>query len=136
MFGFGQKENIELTPYLSLAVASVYMVSADGSLADEEMGQLISMFGGDENIIENSVEYIKQNDNLEENISKINEILNRDQKEIMLINLLDTLLADGDADENEKALFFMFSTAFGFEQSDLETYFDIISKKNNLGIFQ
>ena len=135
MFGFGQKD-IELTPYLSLAVASIYMVAADGSLADEEMGQLTAMFGGDENLIQEAVEFIKQNENLEENISTINKMLNNEQKEVMLINLLDILLADGEADESEKELFFMFSNAFGFDQSALEPYFDIISKKNNFGIFQ
>ena len=77
MFGFGQKD-IELTPYLSLAVASIYMVGADGELPDEEMGVLISMFGDDENIIQDAVEYIKQNENLETNISTINALLNNE----------------------------------------------------------
>jgi len=94
------------------------------------------MFGGDENIIQDATEYIKQNDDLENNISTINAMLNSEQKEIMLINLLDILLADGEADESERGLFFMFSAGFGFEQSDLETFFDVISKKNNFGIFQ
>ncbi len=134
MFGFG-KRDIELTPYLSLAVASVYMVAADGSLADEEMGQLISMFGGDDAIVQDAVEYIKQNDDIEETVAKISEMLNSEQKEVVVINLLDTLLADGDADENEKELFFMFSNSFGFEQSQLEVFFDVISKKNNFGVF-
>jgi len=135
MFGFGKKD-IELTPMLALAVSSVYMVSADGSLADEEMGQLVAMFGGDEGLVQDAVEYIKQNENIEETISKIANLLNHEQKEVLLINLLDTLLADGEADENEKGLFFAFADAFGFEQSRLENYFDVISKKNNLGIFQ
>ena len=135
MFGFGKKD-IELTPILSLAISSVYMVSADGNLADEEMGQLVAMFGGDEEIIENAVEYIKQNENIEETISKIGTLLNQEQKEVVIINLLDVLLADGEADENEKAIFFAFSEAFGFDQSYLEPIFDIISKKNNFSIFQ
>jgi len=134
MFGFGKKE-IELTPKLALVVGSIYMVGADGELADEEMGQLISMFGGDEDLIQNGIDYIEQNSNIEETISKIAGILNQEQKEVMLINLLDTLLSDGETAENEKELFFAFSKAFGFEQSQLETYFDVISKKNNLSIF-
>ena len=135
MFGFGNGE-IELNPMVALAVSSVYMISADGGLADEEMGAIISMFGGNDEIVENAVKYIEQNDNLEENIAKFNEILNREQKESLLINLLDILLADGEADEKEQTLFFMFANAFGFEQSELEPYFDIISKKNSLGLFQ
>jgi uncharacterized tellurite resistance protein B-like protein len=135
MFGFNKRE-IELTPYLSLAVASVYMVAADGHVADEEMGQLISMFGGDEALVRDAVEYIKQHNDLEGFIATANDMLNGEQKEVMVINLLDTLLADGHADESEKELFFMFANAFGIEQSTLETYFDIISKKNNFSIFQ
>ncbi len=135
MFGFGKKE-IELTPFVALTVGSIYMVAADGELADEEMGQLVSIFGGDESIVENGIEYIKQNQNIEETISKIAGILNQEQKEVMIINLLDILLSDGEADENEKNLFFAFADAFGFEQSYLEPIFDVISKKNNLSIFQ
>jgi len=134
MFGFGKKE-IELIPKLALVVGSIYMVGADGELADEEMGQLISMFGGNEDLIQNGIDYIEQNSNIEETISKIAGILNQEQKEVMLINLLDTLLSDGETAENEKELFFTFSKAFGFEQNQLETYFDVISKKNNLSIF-
>jgi uncharacterized tellurite resistance protein B-like protein len=133
MFGFG-KRDIELTPMLSLAVASIYMIAVDGSLADEEMGQLVATFGDNE-LVEDAVEYIKQNQDVEETISKISNLLNRDQKEVMLINLLDTLLADGEAEESEKELFFAFAHSFGFEQGDLEKFFDVISVKNNLGIF-
>jgi uncharacterized tellurite resistance protein B-like protein len=134
MFGFGKKE-IELTPKLALVVGSIYMVGADGELADEEMGQLISMFGGDEDLIQEGIDYIEQNNNVQETISKTAEMLNQEQKEVMIINLLDILLSDGEADENEKELFFAFSNAFGFEQNQIELYFDVISKKNNLAIF-
>jgi uncharacterized tellurite resistance protein B-like protein len=134
MFGFGKRE-IELTPYLSLAIASVYMVAADGELADEEMGTLIAMFG-EEEPIQDAVEYIKQNNDLEQNVANINNILNEEQKEVLLMNTLDLLLADGHADDNEKALFFTFSNAFGTEQSKLEEMFDFVSKKNNFSIFQ
>ena len=113
MFGFGKKE-IELTPKLALVVGSIYMVGADGELADEEMGQLISMFGGDEDLIQNGIDYIEQNSNIEETISKIAGILNQEQKEVMLINLLDTLLSDGETAESEKELFFCFFKGIWF----------------------
>jgi uncharacterized tellurite resistance protein B-like protein len=134
VFGFGKSE-IELTPYLSLAIANVYMVAADGHMADEEAGQLYAMFG-EEEIINNAIEYIKQNNDLEKFISDTNEMLNADQKETLLINILDTLLADGHADDNEKELFFMFSNAYGIDQAKLEQYFEFISKKNDYSIFQ
>jgi uncharacterized tellurite resistance protein B-like protein len=134
MFGFGKSE-IELTPYLSLAIANIYMVAADGEMANEEMGQLYAMFG-EEEIINDAVEYIKQNNNLEQFIADANGMLNDEQKEVLIMNILDTLLADGHADENEKELFFAFSNAFGIEQSKLENFFDLISRKNNYSIFQ
>jgi uncharacterized tellurite resistance protein B-like protein len=136
MFGFGKRE-IELTPYLALAIANVYMVAADGEMADEEAGQLYAMFGEDgEAIINDAIEYIKNNNNLEQFIADTNEMLNDEQKEVLIMNILDTLLADGHADENEKELFFAFSNAYGIEQSKLESFFDLISKKNNYSIFQ
>ncbi len=133
MFGF-MKRTVEFNPRLALAVASVYMVAVDGYLPEEEMGALVTMFGGDENVVENAVEYIKQNNNIETNISKVASVLNAEQREIVIINLLDVLLADGEASENEKELFFKFAEAFGFDQAKLEPYFDVISKKNSISL--
>jgi uncharacterized tellurite resistance protein B-like protein len=136
MFGFGGSSNLELNPYLGLAVSCVYMVAADGELSDEEMGALVSIFGGDEEIIDKAVKYIEQNNELEKLINDLNGMLNNEQKESLLINLLDLLLADGSADDNEQALFFKFAETFGFTQEQLEGHFDTIVSKNNKAMFR
>ncbi len=128
------KRNIELTPRLALAVASIYIISADGYIPDEEVGSLATIFGGDEGIIETAVEYVKQNSDAMTNVSKIANILSAEQKEIVIINLLDVLLADGEASETEKEIFFKFAEAFNFDQAKLEPIFDIISKKNSISL--
>jgi len=136
MFGFGGSRELELNPYLGLAVSSVYMVSADGEVPDEEIGALVVLFGGDQQIIEDAVEYIKQNNDLEELISNLSGMLNGEQKEALLVNLLDILLADGEANGSEQELFFMFADAFGFNQEQLEGHFNSIVLKNNKSIFR
>ena len=52
-----------------------------------------------------------------------------------MANLIDILLADGDADEEEQNLFFSFVEAFGISEDDIQPYIDIISVKNDLASF-
>jgi uncharacterized tellurite resistance protein B-like protein len=135
MFGFGSRD-LTLNPYLGLAASAVYMVAADGELPDEEIGALVVLFGGDQQIIEDGVEYIKQNNDLDGLINQLNGMLNGEQKEALLVNLLDILLSDGEANASEQELFFKFADVFGFEQSDLEGHFNSIVLKNNKAIFR
>lgn len=132
MFGGIFSGKIELTPRLALAVSSVYMIASDGVLAQEEIGSLIAMFGGDRKIIENAVKYIQQNSNIEVNISKIASILNNEQKEIIIFNLLDILLSDGEASEQEKQLFFAYVEIFKYDQAKIEQIYEIFAIKNSI----
>ncbi len=103
MFNFMQSK-IELTPRLALAVSVIYMIAVDGNIADEEVGSLTTMFGGDSTTIKNALKYIQQNNDVNTNIRNISSVLNAKQKEVAIINLLDVLLADGNADQSEQQL--------------------------------
>jgi uncharacterized tellurite resistance protein B-like protein len=132
MFGGIFSGKIELTPRLALAVSSVYMIASDGVLAQEEIGSLIAIFGGDKKIIENAVKYIQQNSNIEVNISKMASILNNEQKEIVIFNLLDILLSDGEASEQEKQLFFGYVELFKYDQAKIEQIYEVFAIKNSI----
>ncbi len=137
--GFFDKfsSNTELTPAIALATSMIYMMASDGEIDDEEMNYLavkLYAIGDAEELMSLSQKYSKKQ-NLEAFQKEANEKLTEDQKFTILANLIDILLADGDADEEEQNLFFSFSEAFGISQDDVQPYIDIISVKNDLASF-
>ena len=137
--GFFDKfsSNTELTPAIALATSMIYMMASDGEIDDEEMNYLVVKLyaiGDAEELIELSRKYSKKQ-NLEAFQKEANEKLTEDQKFTILANLIDILLADGDADEDEQNLFYSFVEAFGISEDDIQPYIDIISIKNDLASF-
>jgi len=137
--GFFNKfsSNTELTPAIALATSMIYMMASDGDIADEEMNYLavkLYAIGDAEALIDLSRKYSKKQD-LEAFQKEANEKLTEDQKFTILANLIDLLLADGEADEDEQNLFFSFVEAFGVSEDDIQPYIDIISVKNDLASF-
>ena len=137
--GFFDKfsSNTELTPAIALATSMIYMMASDGEIADEEMNYLavkLYAIGDAEELIELSRKYSKKQD-LEAFQKEANEKLTEDQKFTVLANLIDILLADGEADEDEQNLFFSFVEAFGVSEDDIQPYIDILSVKNDLASF-
>lgn len=137
--GFFDKfsSNTELTPAIALATSMIYMMSSDGEIDDEEINYLavkLYAIGDAEELMQLSQKYSKKQD-LEAFLKEANEKLTEDQKYTILANLIDILLADGDADEDEQNLFFSFVEAFGISEEDIQPYIDIISVKNDLASF-
>jgi uncharacterized tellurite resistance protein B-like protein len=137
--GFFDKfsSDVELTPAIALAGSMVYMMASDGELADEEMNYLIitlQSLGDPEELIKNASKYAKKHD-LETFQKEANAILNEEQKMTILANLVDLLLADGSAEEEEQELFFSFVNAFGVSEEDIQILIEVISTKNNYAIF-
>ena len=129
--------NVELTPAIALASSMIYMMASDGELAEEEMNYLfvtLQSFGDPQELVNSASKYAKKND-LESFQKEANELLNNDQKMTLLANLIDLLLADGSAEEEEQELFFTFADAFGVSEEDISVYIDIISVKNDFAIF-
>jgi len=137
--GFFDKfsSNTELTPAIALATSMIYMMASDGEIDDEEINYLavkLYAIGDAEELMSLSQKYSKKQD-LEAFQKEANEKLTEDQKFTILANLIDILLADGDADEDEQNLFFSFVEAFGISEDDIQVYIDIISVKNDLASF-
>ncbi|RUM68245.1 MAG: TerB family tellurite resistance protein [Sulfurovum sp.] len=137
--GFFDKfsSNTELTPAIALATSMIYMMASDGEIDDEELNYLavkLYAIGDAEELMSLSQKYSKKQD-LEAFQKEANEKLTEDQKFTILANLIDILLADGDADEDEQNLFFSFVEAFGISEDDIQVYIDIISVKNDLASF-
>jgi uncharacterized tellurite resistance protein B-like protein len=51
-------EPIQLTPMLSLAVALLYMMTADGDIEEHESSQLQAVLGGNDEALVLAMEYV------------------------------------------------------------------------------
>jgi uncharacterized tellurite resistance protein B-like protein len=137
--GFFDKfsSEVKLNPAIALAGSMIYIMASDGELAEEEMHYLVSTlqsFGDAEELVRSASKYAKKKD-LETFQKEANEVLNHDQKMTVLANLIDLLLADGRAEEEEQELFFSFVHAFGVSEDDIQPFIDVISIKNDFAIF-
>jgi len=137
--GFFDKfsSTVELNPAIALAGSMIYMMASDGELAEEEMHYLVSTlqsFGDPQELVDSAYKYAKKKD-LETFQKEANEILTHDQKMTVLANLIDLLLSDGSAEEEEQDLFFSFAHAFGVSEDEIQPYIDVLSVKNDFAIF-
>ena len=122
-------EPIELTPFLALAVALLYMLMADGEIDDHESSQLQAVIGGNQDVLELAFEYVETVE-LDQFIKDAIAILSNEDKLCILCNLCDCLLVDGVSEQVEEDLFLKISSAFGFSQKSFSTYYSAISLKN------
>ena len=97
-------EPIELTPFLSLAVALLYMLMADGAIDDHESSQLQAVIGGNQDVLELAFEYV-ETISLDQFLKDAPALLSNEDKLCILCNLCDCLLADGVCEQVEEELF-------------------------------
>ena len=60
--------------------------------------------------------------------------LNDAQRLCILLNMIDSAMADGEAEPGERDLIVRFQQAFGFDDSKLEPYFRTLVAKNERSI--
>jgi uncharacterized tellurite resistance protein B-like protein len=137
LFDMFKGKEIVMNPYLALCSSLLYMMSADGEVAAEEIGQLIGVLGDSQearDTLKDASEYCKKT-NVEQFLQEVPSMLSDVQKTSILLNVLDSLLADGDASPEEQELFFKFQEAFGFSEEDFKPFFEAIATKNDHSIF-
>ena len=134
LFDAFKSEPPKLSPRLALAVGLLFMMSADGEIESEEIGQLQSVVGGDGDLIQTAVKYIRSI-KYEQFLADASALLNSQQKLSVLINMADSLLSDGNADSAEQKTFSQALTAFGMTEDVFKSHFETIALKNNRSIF-
>ncbi|MEY4978559.1 MAG: hypothetical protein RLZZ352_829 [Pseudomonadota bacterium] len=123
-----------MTPKMALGASLLYMMSADGNVEQEEIGQLVSVLGGDRAALDNALKYVRKT-SLDTFLQTVPATLSEPQKRAILINLCDSLLADGSAASQEQALFARFMTAMGFSEEAFRPHFETIALKNDKSVF-
>ncbi|NDC09019.1 MAG: TerB family tellurite resistance protein [Oxalobacteraceae bacterium] len=125
----------ELTPKLSLAVGLLHMVNADGQVEAEEIGNVLQALGNDKALMDAAGRYARAKD-IDTYLAESAKMLNGDQKMCILLNLYDSLLADGVAAPEEQALFSRFLSAYGVSEQTIEPYTLGIALKNKREILE
>ena len=125
----------ELTPKLSLAVGLLHMINADGHVEAEEIGNVLQALGNDKALLDAAGRYARAKD-IDSYLTESAKLLNADQKMCILLNLYDSLLADGVAAPEEQALFSRFLSAYGVSEQSIEPYTVGIALKNKREILE
>ena len=125
----------ELTPKLSLAVGLLHMINADGQVEAEEIGNVLQALGNDKALMDAAGRYARAKD-IDSYLAESAKLLNADQKMCILLNLYDSLLADGVAAPEEQALFSRFLSAYGVSKQTIEPYTLGIALKNKREVLE
>ena len=119
----------DLTPHLAMAVSIVYMMSADGSIGQEEIGQLEAMVGEFEGLQEFALQFvrkIKRGDFL----SQAKHALDKPQRLCVLLNVCDSMMSDESVGMLEDKLFVTMLDAFAVKESAFKKYYEVLELKN------
>jgi uncharacterized tellurite resistance protein B-like protein len=146
LFDMFKDDNEEMTPHFAFAASLIYMIGADGTVANEEVGQLLSVLGGEDSdgvigvgannqqLLDRAFKYY-QKTKVDTFLSEATPVLTDAQKMCMLTNLLDSSLSDGTAAPEEQELFNKFLQAFGISEERFKPFFDVIALKNDRAVF-
>jgi uncharacterized tellurite resistance protein B-like protein len=120
----------KMSPQKALAVSLLYMMSADGTMAEEEIGQLNVVIGGSDGLLQAGLKYVRKI-KFQQFIAEAASILNPAQQLCILTNVCDSMMSDGEVAAVELDLFNRMLTAFGTTEEKFQSYFSILSRKNN-----
>lgn len=136
----------EMTPHFAFATSLIYMMGADGEMDQEEIGQLLAVIGGkkqgdtiyvggnNEEMFRRAIKYVQKN-SLDQFLAEAAPILTDAQKMCILVNLIDSSLADGEAEREEQEFFGKFLNAFNISEERFKPFFEVIVLKNDRSVF-
>lgn len=143
---FRNDSGTEMTPHLAFAISILYMMSADGEIDNEEVGHLLSVLGGEKRngvigvgaqnqaLLDAAIKY-SRNNSIDTFLKTVPPLLSDAQKMCILINLLDSSLADGTPEPEEQALFSKFLSSFGVSENRFRPFFEVIMLKADRTVF-
>ena len=134
LFDAFKSEPPKLSPRMALTLGLLYMMASDGEIEAEEIGQLQSVVGHDQDLINSAVKYLRSV-KYEQFLTEAAALLNESQKLCLLINMADSLLSDGRAEQSEQQAFGKALTQFGMTEDGFKHYFETLAIKNNRSVF-
>jgi uncharacterized tellurite resistance protein B-like protein len=136
MFGmFKSQTALDLTPRNALVVSLIYCMGADGEMDPEEIAHLVSVLGpgATRENLDACMKYSRAN-KPDVFLAAVSPKLNEAQKLCILLNMVDSAMADGEAEAEEQALFTRFQAAFGLSEEALRPHFQTLVAKNDRAV--
>lgn len=144
----GDKTGTEqgMHPHFAFVTSLLYMMGADGEYDHEEIGQLLSVIGGqkkgnkiyvggnNDDLMSKAIKYVNKN-SVDQFLREAAPVLTDAQKMCILVNLIDSSLSDGEAEIEEQQLFKKFLHAFGISEERFKPFFEVIVLKNDRSVF-
>jgi uncharacterized tellurite resistance protein B-like protein len=124
-----REERQAMTPHFALAASLLYMLTADGSIGAEEIGQLEAVIGEFEGLQNVALKYVRSV-KLKPFLDEASASLKREQKLYILTNVCDSMLSDGSVARLEDKVFISMVNAFGFDERSFAPYYQILETKN------
>ena len=124
-----REERQPMTPHFALAIALLYMLTADGSIGAQEVGQLEAVIGEFEGLQNIALKYVRAV-KLKQFLDESSALLRPEQKIYILVNVCDCMLSDGEVAHLEDKLFLSVLTAFGFTEKTFARYWQVLETKN------
>ena len=117
---------------LLLAAAVIYMGSASGDISREQWGQLHSVVGENEPLLDKALEKVRNTPIDDFLIELLEKLQTEEQKLCVLLNAYDCMLADEISTSEELLVFEKFKNSFALEIKDLDIFLSGILIKNNI----
>ncbi|MFL7899871.1 MULTISPECIES: tellurite resistance TerB family protein [Azospirillum] len=126
---------LDLTPRRTLVVSLIYCMGADGELDPEEVGHLLSVMGrsATREELDRCFKYARSTPP-DAFLAAATPNLNEQQRLCILLNMLDSAMADGEAEQGERDLIARFQQAFGLDDAKLGPYFQALVAKNDRSV--
>lgn len=124
-----REERQPMTPHLALACALLYMLTSDGSIGAQEVGQLEAVLGEFDGLQKVALIYVRSV-KMKSFLDEASAVLKPEQKLFILINVSDSMLADGEVASIEDKLFMSMLSAFGYNEAAFARFHQVIETKN------
>jgi uncharacterized tellurite resistance protein B-like protein len=128
-FDATQSSSSRVSPHLAMAVSLLYMMSADGAIGVEEIGQLEAVIGEFPGLQQVALAYVRKVKR-DEFFKAVSPALTASQKLCILTNVCDSMMSDGTAAVVEDKLFVSMVAAFGLQLKDFDKYYQVLEVKN------
>ncbi|MBL6455249.1 TerB family tellurite resistance protein [Belnapia sp. T6] len=122
---------LELTPRTCLAVSLIYCMAADGEMDEEEIGHLIAALGRGttRGQLDAALRYARAT-KPDQFLADATPRLRPEQRLCILLNMIDSAMSDGEAEQGEQELVRRFATAWGLSEEALAPHFRTLVAKN------
>jgi uncharacterized membrane protein YebE (DUF533 family) len=130
-----QAPAFDLTPRNCLLAALLYCMASDGEMDEEEIGHLVSVLGpnGTRETLNAGLRYCRATP-ADQFAAEAAQRLRPEQKLCVLLNMIDSAMADGQAEPQEQQLVMNMMRAWGMSETDLEPHFRTLTAKNDRAV--